>query len=39
VITRALAEFEASLVSTERDNVATDDAQSVAYHRTTGRLG
>ena len=39
VITRALNEFEASLVSTERDNVATDDAQSAPYHRTAGRLG
>ena len=39
VITRALNEFEASLVSTERDNVATDDAQSALYHRTAGRLG
>jgi WXG100 family type VII secretion target len=39
VITRALAEFEASLVSTERDNVATDDAQSALYQRTAGRLG
>ena len=39
VITRALNEFEASLVSTERDNVATDDAQSALYQRTAGRLG
>ena len=39
VITRALNEFEASLVSTEQDNVATDDAQSALYHRTAGRLG
>ena len=39
VITRALNEFEASLVTTERDNVATDDAQSALYHRTAGRLG
>jgi WXG100 family type VII secretion target len=39
VITRALGEFEASLASTERDNVATDEAQSATYHRTAGRLG
>ena len=39
VITGALNEFEASLISTERDNVATDDAQSGLYHRTAGRLG
>ena len=39
VITGALNEFEASLTSTERDNVATDDAQSATYHRTAGRLG
>jgi WXG100 family type VII secretion target len=39
VITRALNEFEASLAATERDNVATDDAQSALYRRTAGRLG
>jgi WXG100 family type VII secretion target len=39
VITRALNEFEASLVSTERDNVATDDAQSALYQHAAGRLG
>jgi WXG100 family type VII secretion target len=39
VITRALDDFEASLISTERDNVVTDDAQSATYHRTAGRLG
>ncbi len=39
VITRALNGFEASLGSTERDNVATDDAQSGLYHRTAARLG
>jgi WXG100 family type VII secretion target len=39
VITGALNDFEAALVSTERDNVATDDAQSATYRRTAGRLG
>ena len=39
VITRALDEFEVSLTTTERDNVATDEAQSANYHRTAGRLG
>jgi len=39
VITRALDDFESALVSTERDNLATDDAQSATYHRTAGRLG
>lgn len=39
VITRALTEFEASLHSTERDNMATDDTQSATYHRTASRLG
>ena len=38
VIVQALDEFEASLVSTERDNVATDDTQSASYARTAGRL-
>lgn len=38
-ITNALDEFEASLVSTERDNASTDEAQSANYHRTAGRLG
>jgi len=38
VIVRALDEFEASLVTTERDNVATDETQSAAYLRTAGRL-
>ena len=38
VIVSALNEFEASLVSTERDNVATDDTQSANYVRTAGRL-
>jgi WXG100 family type VII secretion target len=39
VITNALNEFEASLTSTERDNVNTDEAQSANYNRTAGRLG
>lgn len=39
VITNALNEFEASLRSTERDNVSTDDAQAATYNRTAGRLG
>ena len=39
VITGALHEFEASLTSTERDNLATDDAQSAHFRRTAGRLG
>lgn len=39
VITRALNEFEASLTSTERDNMATDDTQSSNYNRVAGRLG
>ena len=38
-ITGALAEFEASLTSTERDNLRTDEAQSASYHRVAGRLG
>lgn len=39
VITNALNEFEASLRSTEKDNVNTDEAQSATYQRTAGRLG
>jgi WXG100 family type VII secretion target len=39
VITTALNEFEASLTSTERDNVNTDDTQSSNYTRVAGRLG
>ncbi|MCW2765203.1 MAG: hypothetical protein JWO11_1162 [Nocardioides sp.] len=35
----ALNEFEASLLSTEKDNVTTDDAQSSNYARYAGRLG
>jgi hypothetical protein len=39
VITNALNEFEASLTSTERDNMSTDETQSSAYNRFAGRLG
>ncbi len=39
VIVQALHEFETALTGTERDNVSTDEAQSVNYARTTGRLG
>jgi WXG100 family type VII secretion target len=39
VITGALDEFAASLTSTERDNINTDEAQSANYNRTAGRLG
>ena len=37
-IVAALDGFEASLISTERDNLATDEAQMAAYQRTTARL-
>ena len=39
VITNALNEFEASLTSTEKDNVNTDESQSSNYSKLTGRLG
>ena len=39
VITNALNGFEASLTSTERDNMSTDEAQSADYNRVAGRLG
>ena len=39
VITNALNEFQASLTSTEKDNVNTDQAQSSTYSRVAGRLG
>ena len=39
VITNALNEFEASLTSTEKDNVNTDETQSANYNRVAGRLG
>jgi WXG100 family type VII secretion target len=38
-IVRALDAFEGALTSTERDNLATDQAQSADYARTTSRLG
>jgi WXG100 family type VII secretion target len=38
-IVQALDSFERALVGTERDNVATDEAQSAAYARTISRLG
>jgi WXG100 family type VII secretion target len=39
VITNALNDFEASLTSTERDNMSTDDTQSSNYNKVAGRLG
>ena len=39
VIVQALNEFESALTATERDNLATDEAQSANYARTTSRLG
>ena len=39
LLSRLLDEFSASLHSTERDNVSTDDAQSASYSRLNGRLG
>ena len=39
VITNALNEFQASLTSTEKDNVSTDETQSSNYSRVAGRLG
>ena len=39
VIVQALEEFERALTGTERDNIATDEAQSANYARTTSRLG
>ncbi len=38
VIVDALDEFSASLQTTEKDNLATDDAQSSNYTRLNGRL-
>jgi WXG100 family type VII secretion target len=38
VIVDALDEFAASLQTTEKDNLATDDAQSANYTRLNGRL-
>ncbi len=39
MITNALNEFEASLTSTEKDNLNTDETQSSNYNRFAGRLG
>lgn len=39
VIVNALRDFEASLLSTERDNLATDDAQGATFRQTAARLG
>lgn len=39
VIVDALDEFSASLTSTERDNVSTDETQGSSYGRLQGRLG
>lgn len=39
VITNALNEFEASLTSTERDNVSTDQSQSSNFSNYASRLG
>ena len=39
VITNALNDFEASLTSTEKDNLNTDETQSSNYNRYAGRLG
>jgi len=39
VIVDALDEFSASLHSTEKGNVSTDDAQNASYTRLNGRLG
>jgi WXG100 family type VII secretion target len=39
VIVDALDEFAASLTSTEKDNVSTDDQQNASYTNLQGRLG
>lgn len=39
VIVDALDEFAASLTTTERDNVSTDETQGASYARLNGRLG
>ncbi len=39
VITNALNDFEASLTSTEKDNMNTDATQSSSYSKMAGRLG
>jgi WXG100 family type VII secretion target len=39
VIVDALDEFAASLTTTEKDNVSTDDAQNASYTNLSNRLG
>lgn len=39
VVVGALSDFEAALIATERDNLATDQAQATDYARVAGRLG
>jgi WXG100 family type VII secretion target len=39
IIVNALDEFSASLTTTEKDNVSTDDAQNASYTKLNGRLG
>jgi WXG100 family type VII secretion target len=39
VIVDALDEFSASLHTTEKDNVSTDEAQGANYSKLSGRLG
>lgn len=39
IIVGALDEFAASLTTTEKDNVSTDDAQNASYTKLNGRLG
>jgi WXG100 family type VII secretion target len=39
VITKALNDFEASLTSTEKDNMNTDETQSSSYGKMHSRLG
>ena len=39
IITNALNDFEASLTSTERDNMSTDESQGSNFNNYTARLG
>jgi ESAT-6 family protein len=39
VIVQALDEFSASLQTTEKDNVSTDESQQTSYTNLQGRLG
>ena len=39
IIVSALDEFSASLTTTEKDNVSTDDTQNASYTKLNGRLG